>query len=60
MQLMHLNRGNLRVNVKIRNKLNSSEHKMIVSSMLTRGSRANSEITVLKFKMAYFILFRVR
>lgn len=57
---MHINRGKLRVDMKVGNKLYSSDHKMIVPSRLTNGSKANSEITVLNFKIAYFSLFRVR
>lgn len=57
---MHINRGKLRVDMKVGNKLNSSDDKMTVPSRLTNGSKANSVITVLNFKIAYFRLYRVR
>lgn len=58
LDLMHINHEKLIGDVKVRDKLNCSDHKLVVFSILRRANKTNSKITALDFKMADFTLFR--
>lgn len=55
---MHINQEKLIGDVKDRDQLNCSDHKLMVFSILRGANKANSKIKALDFKMADFTLFR--
>ena len=58
LDLIHINKEKLTGDVKVRDNLNCSDHKMVAFCILRRANKANSKITALDFRMADFSLFR--
>lgn len=57
LDLIDINKEKLTGDVKVRDSLNCSDHKMMTSSILRGANKANSKITALDFGMADFSLF---